>query len=176
MFKLKDICKNKIHLNLKDVFPNTQCPLGNAAVFPIHDETYLTTFREFDYLLPSYDKLYNFKSSFHSGGTLLNNDFLPLDVKYKTTLKFDEQEYGATPYLTDIRLFSWNNEIFCSGSYDYVKMFVGKIHICNNEITIELQYKSQDKETIEKNWLAIPNQPFKFIYEVKKDKTRIIDT
>lgn len=174
--KLKDLCKSKIQLDLRKILPDSPCPLGNSGIISLNDETYLTVFNEFDYQLPSYEKIYKPTSKFCNCWGLLDNNFVPIGENIKANIKIDNQTFGWIDRLSDSRLFNWNNEIFCSGTAISIDTYVGKVHICKNELTVDVRYRYHNEKRMEKNWLAIPNQQFKFIYEVKKDKTRIIDT
>ena len=92
--KLNDICKSKIQLDLRKILPDSPCPLGNCGIISLNDETYLTVFNEFDYQLPSYEKIYKPISKFWSCWGLLDNNFMPLDENIKTNVKINNQTCG----------------------------------------------------------------------------------
>ena len=167
-------------------------PIGNFSIIPFRNG-YLASFRVFGYFITgdtqSYQCLENMRLENPDQHLflLLDRDFNfihQLHLTKNTYYKPDEFENERT-YLEDGRLTKWNNEIYFTTATFYqhneqwskMGLEVQKLTIKKSEIQAEHTWNSYEHHHLGryKNFMPIPNQPFKYITGTSKNGAQTID-
>ena len=157
--------------------------MGNASIIPYKKNVYLCSFREFSYSLTDagYKTKFGFASKYGSYFELLNKDFKHSYRKFKSIDIVNENEHNIR--LDDGRLSIWNDEMYFSTTRiidkKHFNYTVFKITDSNWTISLLPVFASSQEmgfNQVEKNWMPIPDKPFKMIYEINPiSGCRIVD-
>ena len=192
---LKDVADAKIPLKLRKAL-NSECPLGNASMVPYKNgKFYLCSFREFinsvEYGKEKiiYRKIFNPCTKYRIGFALIDNKFDVMDWKFKETLytmKENEMPRKRNLRFIDPRLFFFFFFLYIGMSPykpDHKELFpymnISKVKDKDWQITLTSIFNSYEneylKDTPVKNWMQIPDKPFRLIHKINPTTTEVID-
>lgn len=173
-------------------------PIGNHSLIHLDDGNWLACFRRFQYYIEgdrySYQSSPNmfYTDSNHHVFVLLDRDFnLVRRIENPVSEYFQTGEWASAflydvkdPYLEDARFTRWGNDIYLTSAIYYyadgVKRWateIQKLELHEDHIDAHHFWNTLEHgiESIQKNWMSIPDRPFHFITATSTEAAKYID-